>query len=82
MVPVNPKPFLNDLTGKMVIVRLKWGQEYKGSACSHLSHLKVSAQIQDLTSVWAAGYLVSVDSYMNLHVSLPMFTAWHHGFSC
>jgi len=28
--PVNPKPFLNDLTGKPVIVRLKWGMEYKG----------------------------------------------------
>jgi hypothetical protein len=23
-VPVNPKPFLNDLTGKAVIVKLKW----------------------------------------------------------
>lgn len=30
-VPVNPKPFLNDLTGKMVIVKLKWGMEYKGN---------------------------------------------------
>ena len=29
-MPVNPKPFLNDLTGKMVIVKLKWGMEYKG----------------------------------------------------
>ncbi|KAK9792252.1 hypothetical protein WJX73_007842 [Symbiochloris irregularis] len=43
-VPVNPKPFLNDLTGKLVIVRLKWGQEYRG-------------------------YLVSIDSYMNLHLA-------------
>ena len=42
-VPVNPKPFLNDLTGKPVIAKLKWGMEYKG-------------------------YLVSVDSYMNLQV--------------
>ncbi|KAH3758118.1 small nuclear ribonucleoprotein F [Pelomyxa schiedti] len=30
MVPVNPKPFLNDLTGKDVVVKLKWGMEYKG----------------------------------------------------
>jgi small nuclear ribonucleoprotein F len=30
MVLVNPKPFLNDLIGKAVIVRLKWGMEYKG----------------------------------------------------
>ena len=28
---VNPKPFLNDLTGKDVIVKLKWGMEYEGS---------------------------------------------------
>ncbi|KAI9184384.1 hypothetical protein H9P43_003437 [Blastocladiella emersonii ATCC 22665] len=28
--PVNPKPFLNDLMGNPVIVRLKWGMEYKG----------------------------------------------------
>lgn len=31
-VPVNPKPFLNDLTGKPVVVKLKWGMEYKGAA--------------------------------------------------
>ncbi len=43
-IPVNPKPFLNDLTGKQVIVKLKWGMEYKG-------------------------YLVSVDSYMNLQLA-------------
>ena len=43
-VPINPKPFLNDLTGKQVIVKLKWGMEYKG-------------------------YLVSVDSYMNLQLA-------------
>ncbi|CAL9106157.1 unnamed protein product [Musa textilis] len=42
-VPVNPKPFLNNLTGKPVIVKLKWGMEY-------------------------IGYLVSLDSYMNLQV--------------
>ncbi|XP_052187586.1 probable small nuclear ribonucleoprotein F isoform X3 [Diospyros lotus] len=43
-VPVNPKPFLNNLTGKKVIVKLKWGMEYKG-------------------------FLVSVDSYMNLQLA-------------
>ena len=30
MMPMNPKPFLNDLTGKAVMVKLKWGHEYKG----------------------------------------------------
>ncbi|GJN37291.1 hypothetical protein PR202_gb26227 [Eleusine coracana subsp. coracana] len=43
-VPVNPKPFLNNLTGKPVVVKLKWGMEYKG-------------------------FLVSVDSYMNLQLA-------------
>ena len=28
--PINPKPFLNELTGKGVVVKLKWGMEYKG----------------------------------------------------
>ncbi|EER13523.1 small nuclear ribonucleoprotein F, putative [Perkinsus marinus ATCC 50983] len=31
VVPVNPQPFLNDLTGQEVLVRLKWGTlELKG----------------------------------------------------
>ncbi|KAI9448296.1 hypothetical protein H4582DRAFT_1868433 [Lactarius indigo] len=30
VTPVNPKPFLQELTGKPVFVRLKWGLEYKG----------------------------------------------------
>lgn len=29
-MPINPKPFLNGLTGKPVLVKLKWGHEYKG----------------------------------------------------
>ncbi|KAK0555900.1 hypothetical protein OC846_001566 [Tilletia horrida] len=28
--PINPKPFLQTQTGKQVLVRLKWGMEYKG----------------------------------------------------
>eukprot|EP00850_Spirogloea_muscicola_P003573 SM000014S00361 [mRNA] locus=s14:928088:929200:+ [translate_table: standard] len=52
-VPVNPKPFLNDLTGKPVIVKLKWGMEYKGE-----HSLPPSPR-----------YLVSVDSYMNLQLA-------------
>ncbi len=27
---VNPKPFLSGLTGQQIIVKLKWGMEYKG----------------------------------------------------
>ncbi|XP_073977040.1 small ribonucleoprotein particle protein SmF [Rhodnius prolixus] len=29
-MPINPKPYLNSLTGKPVMVKLKWGHEYKG----------------------------------------------------
>uniref|UniRef100_A0A9J2PSF0 Uncharacterized protein n=1 Tax=Ascaris lumbricoides TaxID=6252 RepID=A0A9J2PSF0_ASCLU len=28
--PVNPKPFLNGLTGKPIVCKLKWGIEYRG----------------------------------------------------
>ncbi|KAH8113424.1 hypothetical protein DFH11DRAFT_1857136 [Phellopilus nigrolimitatus] len=30
VTPTNPKPFLQELTGKSVYVRLKWGLEYRG----------------------------------------------------
>ncbi|OZJ02539.1 Small nuclear ribonucleoprotein F [Bifiguratus adelaidae] len=43
-IPLNPTPYLHDLTGKPVMVKLKWGLEYKG-------------------------YLMSVDSYMNLQLA-------------
>lgn len=29
-MPINPKPFLNSMTGKPIMVKLKWGHEYKG----------------------------------------------------
>lgn len=28
--PENPKPFLNELCGKRVVAKLKWGMEYQG----------------------------------------------------
>ena len=31
---VNPKPFLQSLTGKVAIIKLKWGTEYKGHLVS------------------------------------------------
>ena len=27
---INPKPFLTGLTGQEVVVKLKWGMEYRG----------------------------------------------------
>ncbi|KAH8063211.1 hypothetical protein JL722_2374 [Aureococcus anophagefferens] len=38
---VNPKPFLNDLTGKNVLVKLKWGMEYEGKLLSVDSYMNV-----------------------------------------
>ena len=101
LAPVNPKPFLNDLTGKPVIVKLKWGMEYKGArpqrcwnACAqcNLPHRRrrrrrenelcprPSLSLLSLLRAHAltivaraypacAGYLVSVDSYMNLQLA-------------
>ncbi|XP_049620728.1 small nuclear ribonucleoprotein F-like [Suncus etruscus] len=33
-LPFNPKPFLNGLTGKPVMLKLKWEMEYKGCLVS------------------------------------------------
>jgi small nuclear ribonucleoprotein F len=30
ITPVNPQPFINDLTGQEVFIKLKWGLELKG----------------------------------------------------
>mmetsp|Transcript_14427 Transcript_14427/g.21344 ORF Transcript_14427/g.21344 Transcript_14427/m.21344 type:complete len:91 (-) Transcript_14427:436-708(-) len=42
---VNPKPFLADLTGKAVRVRLKWGMEYEGTLASSDAYMNL--QLQD-----------------------------------
>ncbi len=41
---VNPKPFLNELTGKDVIVKLKWGMEYKGKLMSVDSYMNLQVR--------------------------------------
>lgn len=38
---LNPKPFLNGLTGKLVVVKLKWGMEYRGDLASVDSYMNV-----------------------------------------
>ncbi len=42
---MNPKPFLNGLTGKPVIVKLKWGMEYKGYLVSTDSYMNVQVRV-------------------------------------
>lgn len=39
--PTNPRPFLASLTGKPVLVKLKWGQEYKGDLASVDSYMNL-----------------------------------------
>lgn len=43
-VPVNPKPFLSELTGKQVIAKLKWGMEYKGYLVSTDAYMNLQAR--------------------------------------
>lgn len=38
---INPKPFLQDLTGKPIVVKLKWGMEYHGRLASVDSYMNV-----------------------------------------
>lgn len=40
----NPKPFLADLTGKAVRVRLKWGQEYQGTLTSADAYMNLQLE--------------------------------------
>ena len=43
-VPVNPKPFLAELTGKQVIAKLKWGMEYKGYLVSTDAYMNLQVR--------------------------------------
>lgn len=49
---MNPKPFLIDLVDKPVIVKLKWGMEYKGVLVAFDGYMNL--QIAD-TEEWIAG---------------------------
>jgi small nuclear ribonucleoprotein F len=44
LMVVNPKPFLVDLTGKSVLVKLKWGMEYKGILTSLDSYMNLQLE--------------------------------------
>lgn len=41
---INPRPFLHELTGKRVILKLKWGQEYNGILVSVDSYMNFFLQ--------------------------------------
>ena len=50
---VNPKPFLTDLAGKAVNVKLKWGMEYTGTLLSFDSYMNL--QLGDTEEIGADG---------------------------
>ncbi len=40
----NPRPFLQSLTGGPVIVKLKWGMEYRGTLASVDKYMNVQVR--------------------------------------
>lgn len=58
---VNPKPFLADLTGKTVRVKLKWGMEYQGKLSSSDSYMNLHLQrTEEFIDGQFAGFLGEV----------------------
>lgn len=48
--PVNPKPFMQELTGKPVFVKLKWGLEYKGFLVSTDGYMNLQVRLSSKPS--------------------------------
>ena len=42
---MNPKPFMQELTGKAVYVKLKWGLEYKGFLVSTDGYMNLQVRL-------------------------------------
>lgn len=60
-MPLNPKPFLNGLTGKPVMVKLKWGMVYKGYLVSTDNYMNVQlANTEEYVEGQLAGNLGEV----------------------
>ena len=58
---VNPKPFLADLTGKIVRVKLKWGMEYQGRLTSSDAYMNLQLEkTEEFVDGSLAGYLGEV----------------------
>ena len=69
---MNPKPFLNGLTGKPVMVKLKWGMEYKGYLVSVDGYMNLQVknfrfkQVKNDSPAFTADQLVSASSKKKL----------------
>lgn len=58
---VNPKPFLADLVGKIVRVRLKWGMEYQGKLASSDAYMNLQlVNTEEFIDGELAGFLGEV----------------------
>jgi small nuclear ribonucleoprotein F len=58
---MNPKPFLNSLLGKVVMVKLKWGHEYKGFLVSTDGYMNLQiAQTEEFIDGTSTGSLGEV----------------------
>ena len=60
--PLNPRPYVNELVGKKILVRLKWGITYTGKET-----LGTFSRRKGL-AFSCSGVLVSVDQYMNVQL--------------
>ena len=59
-LPLNPEPFLNELTGKPVMVKLKWGMEHKGYLVSVDGHVNMQLAITEYIDGALSGHLGEV----------------------
>ena len=61
---LNPKPFLQEMTGNVIIVKLKWGMEYKGN----VTIVTIVTIVKYISWLLSLGILIAIDSYMNLQM--------------
>ena len=68
-MPLNPKPFLNGLTGKPVLVKLKWGMEYKGYLVSVDGYMNLQVNTLLLINIIMSliDCLLLVSKYRRIH---------------
>lgn len=77
-LPMNPKPFLNGLTGKPVIVKLKWGMEYKGLLVSTDGYMNIQLASTDeiidgqVTGKNYGQFGIYIENYENIYFQLQI----------
>lgn len=75
-MPINPKPFLNGLTGKAVNVKLKWGHEYRGYLVSVDGYMNMQlANTEEFIDGQSTGkfYTPSLDLHKSPQISILNF---------